>query len=101
MENPKSKFADIPCGSDTRMLYQKEVKLGEYDCLFEVWSWDGILANSFAFLSNDIKDITDEELIALLKASPIWEGRDDLRVNRGTAGFTFVTFNGVSWGYPA
>lgn len=93
MGNLESKFANVPAGKETKILFQQEGTLGNYDVLFEIWSWDGIMANSFVFLNEDIAGLADEDLKALVKNYPLWEGKNDLKVTRASSGFTFVTFN--------
>ena len=39
-----SKFANVSQGKDTKILFQQEGTLGGYDVLFEIWSWEGVLA---------------------------------------------------------
>ncbi len=87
-----TKFANIPVERDTRILYQKEFKFGEFEVRYENWLWDGIEAESIIFSNDDIGDLTDQEIEALVRTSPIVKEGSALTLKR-TSDFTFVNFN--------
>jgi hypothetical protein len=56
------KFNNIPIEEDTKILFQKQGKLGGYDIRYEIWSWDRIEAESFIFSNEDVAGLTDQEI---------------------------------------
>ena len=56
------KFDGVPVDKDTRILFRHPAKLGKYDVLYEMWSWEGIKAESIIFVTDDVSEITDDEL---------------------------------------
>ena len=56
------KFSNVLVEDDTTILFSLECKLGERDILFQKWLWDGITAESFIFVSDDVADLTDAAL---------------------------------------
>ena len=66
-----NKFTAVPIEQDTNILFQLNATLEDYDVLYQVWSWDGVTAESFIFLSSDIADLTDDEVKTLAKSSPM------------------------------
>ncbi len=47
---------------DTKILLSKPTQFGEYDVLYQKWFWDGITAESLIFLTDDLKNTTDERI---------------------------------------
>jgi hypothetical protein len=45
----KDKFKNVPVESGTVVGFEKEVKLGDYDALYQGWTWDGIYGESTIF----------------------------------------------------
>ena len=88
-----NKFDGVQTEEDTSILNRMEVKLGDYEVLYEKWSWDGISAESIIFANTDIKDLSDKELEAEVKASPLVKSSSDITIKRSKTGFTFVNFN--------
>ena len=43
------KFDAVPVGNDTKIIFQLEAKLGEYDVLYQKWFWSGITAENIIF----------------------------------------------------
>jgi len=89
-------FKDVPLDSDTKILTQKETTLGKYSVLYQKWAWEGIIAESFIFLNNDVSVMDDKELEKEVKKSPLVELGSQLTISRSDSGFTFVNFNFVS-----
>ena len=56
------KFDGVPVDKDTRILFRHPAKLGKYDVLYEMWSWESIKAESIIFVTDDVSEITDDEL---------------------------------------
>ena len=88
-----NKFTAVPIEKDTTLLFQLNATLGDYDVLYQMWSWDGITAESFIFLSSDIADLTDDEVKTLAISSPMIKADSDLTLVRHEDGYTFVNFN--------
>ena len=65
------KFSNVPVEEDTRILFRKEAKLGKFDVLYEMWSWEGISAESIIFANDDAGDMTDNELEQEVRKSPL------------------------------
>jgi hypothetical protein len=86
------KFSGVPKEDDTRILYRKEAKLGNYDVLHEKWNWEGIKAESIIFASDDISNLTDEEVEKEVCKSPFIKEGSSVTLKRGEE-FTFVNFN--------
>jgi len=87
------KFKNVPVEEDTRVLFRNEAKFGKYDILYEMWSWEGISAESIIFVSDDISDLTDEELEQEIRKSPLVKKESAVTIKRLDVGFTFVNFN--------
>jgi hypothetical protein len=79
------KFAAIPVEKDTRVLSRKQVKVGDYDAVHEKWFWEGISAESYIFLSEEIKELSEEEILDMVGE----EGATFKRMET----YTFVNFN--------
>ena len=87
------KFKNVPVEEDTRILFRNEAKLGDYDVLYEMWSWEGISAESIIFASDDISALTDEELEQEVRKSTLLKKESAVTIKRLDSGFTFVNFN--------
>ncbi len=87
------KFSNVPVEEDTRILFRKEARFGEYDVLYEMWSWEGITAESIIFANDDVEDMTDNELEQEVRKSPLVKKESEMTIKRLDAGFTFVNFN--------
>ena len=87
------KFANVPIEKDTKIIYQQEAELGEYEVLYQKWFWDGITAESVIFSNEDIKRLKDEEVIEKVTSSPIVNDGSQTTFKRSKSGFTFVNFN--------
>jgi hypothetical protein len=91
-----SKFDNVPIENGTNIFFELNATLDDYNVLYQMWNWDGITAESFIFLSSDIADLTDEELKALAKSSPIIKADSELTLVRHVYGYTFVSFNFIA-----
>ena len=87
------KFDDVPVDKDTRILFRYPAKLGKYDILYEMWSWEGIKAESIIFGTDDVSDLTDEEVEKEVRQSPLVKKESAVTIKRLVAGYTFVNFN--------
>ena len=87
------KFDDVPVDKDTRILFRYPAKLGKYDILYEMWSWEGIKAESIIFATDDISEMTDEELEKEVRQSPLVKKESAVTIKKSIVGYTFVNFN--------
>ena len=88
-----NKFSAVPIENDTNILFELNATLDDYDVLYQMWSWDGVSAESFIFLSSDISDLTDYEVKTLAKNSPMIKDNSELTMVRHDDGYTFINFN--------
>ena len=87
------KFKNVSADKDTRVNFRHEAKFGKYDVLYEMWTWEGISAESLIFANEDVSDLTDEELEQEVRKSPLVKKASAVTIKRQEAGFTFVNFN--------
>jgi len=87
------KFDDVPVDKDTRILFRHPAKFGKFDILYEMWSWEGIKAESIIFATEDVSEMTDEELELEVRQSPLVKKESAVTIKRSDAGYTFVNFN--------
>ncbi len=87
------KFKNVPVDEDTKIIFRQEARLGEYEVLYEMWTWEGISAESIIFASDDISDLTDEALELEVRNSPLVKSDSAITIKRLPAGYTFVNFN--------
>ena len=87
------KFNNLPVEEGTKIMFSHEVKFGPCDILYQKWSWEGVIAESFVFDSRDVVELSDEELIAEAKTSPAVQKESQVTIKRNASGFDFVNFN--------
>ena len=87
------KFKNVPVDADTNILFSTEANLGEYDVLYQKWSWDGIIAESVIFVSEDVAELSDAEIEAEVRTLPLVEEESQMTIKRAESGFTFANFN--------
>jgi len=88
----QSKFEQVPVDEGTTIIYQHEARLGDYDVLHQMWSWDGVTAESIIFDSADVSALKDDELEREVRKSPVLKQDSSITLTR-TEAFTFVNFN--------
>ena len=86
-------FSDVPEDPDTTILTQAEVEIGDLPALYQLWSWEGILAESVIFHSGDVAGVSDEALLQMVQNSYTMTPEDKSTIKRGTEGYVFVNFN--------
>jgi hypothetical protein len=90
-----NKFENIQVEVDTKILMSSLMRWGELDIVYQKWNWDGITAESIIFMSDDVKEMSDEALENDVKDGPlVWTG-SQITMKRGDK-FTFVNFNFIS-----
>lgn len=87
-----NKFANIPADLDTRIIEQKAVKVGDYDAFYQKWSWDGIVAESLIFVSNEVALLNDDALKTLVRGSYYYQS-STITLKRSSGGYCFTNFN--------
>lgn len=90
------KFKSVPVDEDTKILIDQPMKLGSYDVLYQKWVWEGVLAESFIFLSADVSALSDEELKEEARASAMIKANSKLTLSQSDSGYTFINFNFVT-----
>ncbi|MDF7825828.1 hypothetical protein P4B35_17495 [Pontiellaceae bacterium B12227] len=87
------KFESIPTDTNTHIILSLECELDSFDVLYQRWSYEGILAESFIFLEADLSSMNDEMLETLARKSPMIEANSKITIRRSVDGFAFVNFN--------
>ncbi len=87
------KFLKVPKDKDTRILFESEMKLHEFDVLYQKWFWDGITAESIIFSSDEITHLDDNDILAKVRCSDIVNQESQLTIKHSESGFTFINFN--------
>ena len=91
-----NKFNNVTVESDTKILFQEEVKFGEHDALYQKWVWDGITAESLIFISEDVSHMDDETLKEKVLKSTLATAESSVTLSRNDTGYVFVNFNFVT-----
>ncbi len=86
------KFNNIPVEADTKILFSSPMKWGDLDIVYQRWYWEGINAESIIFLTEDVKELSDEELEADVRDGPLVRGDSQITIKR-LEEYTFVNFN--------
>jgi len=93
----QNRFKDIPQDSNTVIIFESPMKFEDNDILYQKWASDSIIAESVIFISNDIKDMSDEELEEYVRSSDIVNFDSQITISRGEK-YSFVNFNFESLG---
>jgi len=88
----QNRFKDVPQDSNTVIIFESTMKFEDNDILYQKWTSDGIMAESIIFVSNDIKDMSDEELEEYVRSSDIVNFDSQITISRGKE-YSFVNFN--------
>ena len=86
------KFDNIPVEIGTKIIFSSPMMFGEFDIVYQKWSWDGIIAESIIFLSDDVKEMDDEALEKDVGDGPLVREDSQVTISRGDE-YTFVNFN--------
>ena len=87
------KFDNVPVDADTKIMTQVETKLGQYEILYQKWTWDGIIAESIIFVSEDISKLNAHEIEQEVRSSPMVKKDSKITMSKTDSGFTLVNFN--------
>ena len=88
----QNRFKDVPQDSNTVIMFESPMKFEDNDILYQKWASDGIMAESVIFVSNDIKDMSDEELEEYVRSSDIVNFDSQITISRAKE-YSFVNFN--------
>ncbi len=88
------KFDAVSVEPDTQIIASLEVKMGDYDILYQKWYWEHVTAESFIFVTADVAIMSDEELEVFARTSPMIKPEGGVTITRGQQ-FTFINFNFV------
>ena len=90
-------FKDLTVDKGTKILSRKLAQVGGYTAMHEYWMWDGIKAESLIFCSDDVSQLSDDDLKSICVAGNFILDKDnpyDFTVSRSTtSNFTFASFN--------
>jgi len=81
------KFKNIPVDDDTRIISREQIKVGKYDTIHEKWFWDGVYAESYVFFNEDIKGLSEEDILSFTGQKKQFSVYKKLDI------YTFVNFN--------
>ncbi len=86
-------FKNVPVDDDTRIIFEQLGCLGEYDVLYQNWCWDGITAESFIFINDDVLTLDDAGIEKVVRESPMCDLGSSMTIKRTDVGFVFANFN--------
>ncbi len=86
------RFKNVPLDNETKILSEHIVELGNYEALFQVWSWDGHIAQSIIFTETEAEKLSDDVIEKLIRTLKFIDKEIELRINRSVKGYTFVNF---------
>ena len=88
------KFSSVPPDEGTKILASSEIKIGELDAMHQSWYFEGVSADSYIFVNQDVENFTDDELVetvvSFLTTKP---DRTRVTVKRSDSGYSFVNLN--------
>lgn len=87
------KFKSVPIDEDTTIKSAVVISIADTEALHQKWVWDGIIAESLIFVDSDVKNIDDEDLIALAVSNDLIQEGSKTTIRRESSGYTFLNFN--------
>jgi len=90
------KFNTVPIEEDTELIFSQEMKLEEYDVVYQKWFWGDIYGESMIFLTQDILQLGNNELLKQGKSSPIFNTDSEITISKSDD-FAFMNFNFKSY----
>lgn len=91
--NMSEKFSKVTMEEGDILIFEQVCALGEYEVLYQNWVWEDIEAHGMIFADEDVSHLTDEQIIAEVKLSPMVNKDSEITFARNKDGFTFVNFN--------
>lgn len=90
------KFDNVPVEDDTKILFSTPAHFGDYDVLYQKWSFSGLIAESLIFVTDDIANITMNELENEIRNSAmVTDSEKEITISSGKSEYTFFNFNFV------
>jgi len=89
------KFKNVSNDPDTTILFSTPAKFGDYDVLYQKWSYSGITAESLIFTNADITNTTMDELEKEIRNSPMVTDSSKEITTSNKSEYTFFNFNFV------
>lgn len=83
---------EIPLDDGTTILSQQSMTIGHLDAVLQTWILDGVRAASCIFRSDDVANLSYEQLKLFVKDAGLLDLDSPLTIQR-TDDFTFVNFN--------
>lgn len=90
MKTQNDKFNNLKIDKETQILLRQQTIFKGYDVMMECWIWDGIQGQSVIFDINDVENLTDDELLNLIKEHYKTE---TVTISRAHPDFVFLNFN--------
>ena len=87
------KFKDIQMDDDTKIISRQQIEFLGLDAVHEHWFRDDIYAESLIFVTDEIKDISDEQLEKELRASSLFNSERGVTISRHEGSFVMMNFN--------
>lgn len=91
------KFSSAEPDPDTKLRSRNKISLDGIDCLVETWSWDGILAGSAIFHSDDITRLSDNEVVKLATRAHKGFNESRSKLVYGKSDLVFVNFHDIDF----
>ena len=91
-----TKFRNVPIEDDTKILISVEASLGKFNVLYQKWRWEGVTAESLIFESNDVAELSDEQILNEVRSSPLLLAESKITISRSPSGYVFVNFNFIT-----
>ena len=87
-------FINVPKEKDTRIIEQEEIIINDIPALKQHWSWDGIIADSLIFNSNDVEHLSDDNsLQSFINEHSDVKVMGSVTFKRNSNGYCFVNYN--------
>ena len=86
-------FDQVPVEADTTIHQQDTTSIRDYDARWEQWDWDGVKAETLAFLETQLAGLDDQALKAMVRADERFATAGPITITRDNNGYAFVNFN--------
>lgn len=84
-------FSDLTTEPDTILLSRSQHVFKDTHFVYETWKWDGVIGSSVILYSEEVKEMSDEDIREFV-APLLKESGSSVTINR-KAKYTFVSFN--------
>ena len=88
-----SKFEQVSLSPKANVLAKQAVKLAGFDCQYQKWQLDKITAESFIFVTDEIRGLSEDEIKAIVSVTKVCQTPSQIILARTESGFTFLSFN--------